>query len=38
MEIEDPQVAKQYGINDREIGYYLKRKHPGQGFDEVPGF
>jgi hypothetical protein len=38
MEIEDPQVAKQYGINDREIGYYLKRKDPGQGFDEVPGF
>ena len=38
MEIEDPQVARQYGIDDREIGYYLKRKHPGQGFDEVPGF
>ncbi len=38
MEIEDPQVARQYGIDDREIGYYLKRKNPGQGFDEVPGF
>ena len=38
IDIEDPQLANQYGIDDREIGYYLKRKDPGQGFDEVPGF
>ena len=38
MEIEDPQVARQYGIDDRGIGYYLKRKHPGRGYDSVPGF